>query len=233
MFREIFFTHRLKNFSLSQGASLFGVADVSGIKDEFDLSDRIKARTTRAVSLGVGLLSSVLADLKEEPTKLYYHHYRTANMYLDRIAFSVGRWIEESGFLAVPIPASQITDWKEQRAHVSHKKIGAMAGLGWLGRNNLLVSRKFGAQFRLATVLTDMPLRVDAPLRDQCGTCAACVRVCPVGAIQEEAASFKHLDCFKLLQDFQRRNIVGQFICGICVNACLSQRARSRRVRKF
>lgn len=231
--RDLINYRKLRNFSISQGASLFGVADIASFKNEFDLSGALKERVHRAVSLGVGLSRLILTEITAEPTKLYYHHYRTANMYLDRAAFAVAQWIEVRGFLSVPVAASQITDWQEQKAHLSHKKIAMLAGLGWIGRNNLLVSREFGAQLRLATVLTDMPLKVDAALEDACGACRACLAACPVGAIQEDASFFKHLDCFKLLQGFQKKNIVGQFICGICVNACLPRRARSRRVRKF
>ena len=211
---------RLKRFSTSQGASLFGVADISGVKGDFALSPDLTKKLSRAVCLGVGLSSLVLSEIREEPTKLYFHHYRTANMFLDQLAFNVSRWIKSRGSHAVPIPASQIIDWELQKAHLSHKKIGHLAGIGWIGRNNLLVSKKFGAQFRMATVLTDMRLKVDNPVRDDCGQCFLCVEACPVKAIRKSSADFKHLDCFEKLKSFQRQNIVGQFICGICVKAC-------------
>ena len=211
---------RLKRFSTSQGASLFGVADISGVKGDFALSPDLTKKLSRAVCLGVGLSSLVLSEIREEPTKLYFHHYRTANMFLDQLAFNVSRWIQSRGSHAVPIPASQIIDWELQKAHLSHKKIGHLAGIGWIGRNNLLVSKKFGAQFRMATVLTDMRLKVDNPVRDDCGQCFLCVEACPVKAIRKSSADFKHLDCFEKLKSFQRQNIVGQFICGICVKAC-------------
>ena len=212
--------HRLKNFSLSRGASLFGVADISDIKKDFELSQGLKKRVDRGVCLGISLSSLILSEIEQEPTKLYFHHYKTANMFLDQLAFIVSRWIEEQGACAVPIAASQIIDWELQRAHLSHKKIGYLAGLGWMGRNNLLVSKKFGAQFRMVTILTDMKLRADKPLKDDCGECLSCLEVCPVHAIRESGADFQHLICFEKLKSFQRQNIVSQFICGICVKAC-------------
>ncbi len=211
---------QLRIFSSSQGASLFGVADISQVKADFELAADIKKGLKRAVCLGVGLSSLILSEIEQEPTKLYFHHYRTANMFLDRIAFGAAQWIQEKGFLALPIPASQIIDWERQRAHLSHKKIGYLAGLGWIGRNNLLVSRKFGAQFRMATLLTDMPLKEDRPLSDNCGTCFDCIKACPVGAIKDRVEDFDHKACFQKLKSFQKRNIVGQFICGVCVKAC-------------
>jgi len=202
------------------GAEIFGVADIASVRDRFALAPDVAASFDRAVVLGVPLSEAVLAEIVDRPTKLYYHHYRTVNLFLDQLALRTVRWIEQAGSSALAVPASQITDWQNQAAHLSHKKIGELAGIGWLGRNNLLVHPRFGAQFRLVTVLTDMPLKAGRPLRDGCGPCRACVTVCPAGAIHETAADFDHRACFELLKGFQQKNIVGQYICGVCVKAC-------------
>jgi epoxyqueuosine reductase QueG len=122
--------------------------------------------------------------------------------------------------MALPIPASQIIDWERQQAHLSHKKIGRLAGLGWIGRNNLLVNPEFGAQFRLVTVLTNMPLKPDKPLESDCGECRRCLSCCPAAAIKEKQEDFDHKACFNKLKEFRRSGIVSQFICGVCVKAC-------------
>ena len=212
--------HQLKKFVSSKGADLFGVADVSAVKADFVLSETVKEKVDKAVCVGVGLSTLVLSEIEQEPTKLYFHHYRTANMFLDQLAFEAARWIQKKGFYALPVPASVIIDWEGQRAHLSHKQIGCLAGIGWIGRNNLLVSEQFGAQFRMATILTDMNLKTDHPLTRDCRDCGRCIEVCPVGAIQKQAKDFKHILCFEKLKSFQKQNIVGQFICGICVKAC-------------
>lgn len=228
MFSESKNYARLKKFAVSRGAALFGVADISGIKDEFDLGDGVKNCITRAVCFGASLSSLVLSEIDKVPTKLYFHHYRTANMFLDQLAFAVCQWVEAQGYSALPVPASQITDWQQQRSHMSHKKVGYAAGLGWIGRNNLLVSKKFGSQFRIATVLTDMRLKIDKPTRHNCGRCFACVDLCPAGAIGQNPEDFKHLVCFEKLKNFQKQNIVGQFICGVCVKACEEENGRRK-----
>jgi epoxyqueuosine reductase len=220
MLADLWNYSQLRKISRTLGAGLFGVADISAIKADFELSEGTKKRLNRAVCLGVGLSFPVLSEIEQEPTKLYFHHYRTANMFLDQMAFAVAGWIQERGFQALPVPASQIIDWESQKAHLSHKKIGVLAGIGWIGRNNLLVSKKFGAQFRLTTILTDMPLSANKPVREDCGQCVRCLDVCPVGAIGKDLKDFKHLACFEKLKDFQKQNIVGQFICGVCVKAC-------------
>ena len=210
----------LKNLSSRLGLDLFGVADISGIKNEFLLSGRSLAGLKRAISQGVRLSSSILSEIEDAPTRLYFHHYRSVNIFLDQAALQVCNYIQRKGYHALPIPASQILDWHNQKAHLSHKKIGYLAGLGWIGRNNLLVNKKFGSQFRLVTILTDMPLSIDKPLKEDCGRCRACVKICPAVAIKEDSAGFDHLRCFEKLQEFQRQRLVDQYICGVCVNAC-------------
>jgi epoxyqueuosine reductase QueG len=211
----------LKKVALKNGASLFGVADLSKVKtDDFLLDKELLDKFTYAISIGVVLSKGVLEDIKDHPTQLYFHHYRQINSLLDRIGIQIAGFIEEKGYLALPIAASQIVDWQNQRAHLSHKRVGVAAGLGWIGRNNLLINRKFGAQFRLVTILTNMPIKSDKPVKDNCGDCYACLEVCPAQAIKERPEDFDHLTCFAKLKEFQKKGYAGQYICGICVKAC-------------
>jgi epoxyqueuosine reductase len=211
---------RLMGFALDQGLSLFGVADVVGIREEFSLAPKLREKFDWGISLGKRLLDAVLEDIEDRPTRLYFHHYRQLNFFLDRAAFLLSSYIQESGFQALPIPASQIIDWERQRAHLSHKKIGYLAGLGFIGRSNLLVNPELGSRFRLVTVLTDMPLEADKPLEGDCGTCRKCLEPCPAQAIKEKKEEFDHRACFEKLKEFRKMGIVGQHICGICVKAC-------------
>jgi epoxyqueuosine reductase len=211
---------KLKKFALEQGISLFGVADITNIREEFLLDENLKSQFQNAISLGKRLMDSVLEDILDRPTPLYFHHYRQLNFFLDRTALLLSSYIQELGFKALPIPASQIVDWEKQRAHLSHKKVGYLAGLGWIGRNNLLVNPEFGARFRLVTVLTDMPLKADKPLNKDCGKCLKCLEPCPAQAIKEKKEDFDHWACFEKLKEFRRMGIVGQHICGVCVRAC-------------
>ncbi len=209
------------------GIALLGVADIRPVRDSFLLDPRTSRRFDRAISLALRLSDSILEDIEDRPTPLYFHHYRQANAILDRAAFSVAGFIQSRGFRALPIAASQIIDWDRQMGHVPHKRIGHLAGLGWIGRNNLLVNGENGARIRLVSVLTDMPLETDGPVEFGCGSCRACLSVCPAQAIHDEPAGFEHKACFAQLQDFRRKGLVSQFICGVCVKACRG-RAQSK-----
>lgn len=206
--------------ALELGFDLFGVADVTGMRGDFLLEPATRERFGRAVSLGKRLSDAVLDDIRDHPTQLYFHHYRQLNFFLDRGALLLADHIQKRGFGSLSIAASQLVDWDKQRAHLSHKHVGVAAGLGWLGRNNLLVNPELGSRFRLVTVLTDMPLDPDAPLARDCGACRACLANCPAGAIKETREEFDHQACFEKLKEFRKKGYVSQFICGICVRDC-------------
>ncbi len=210
----------LKKFTADLGISLFGAARVGPIKKEFLFSDEILKNLEYSITLGLRLSDGILEDIASFPTKVYYHHYRQANAILDQIAFKVSNFIQNKGYKALAVPASQIVDWEKQIAHLSHKKIGELAGVGFIGRNNLLVNPRIGARFRLVTILTDMPLEPDKKLEQTCGECRACMDVCPAGAIKENKEDFDHIKCFEKLKEFRNKRLVDQFICGVCVKAC-------------
>jgi epoxyqueuosine reductase len=215
----------LKAFAKDLGFDLFGVADVTGLRGDFLLEEKTRDRFGLAVALGKRLSDAVLDDIRDHPTTLYFHHYRQTNFFLDRGALLVADHIQKRGFGSLAIAASQIIDWEGQKAHLSHKHVGRAAGLGWLGRNNLLVNPELGSRFRLVTVLTDMPLEPDAPLDRDCGPCRACAAACPAGAIKDTREAFDHRACYETLKDFRKKGTTSQFICGICVRDCRSPKA--------
>lgn len=210
----------LKKISRDLSIDLFGVADIERIKKDFMLSQNLLERFNRAISLGIRLSKSILEEIENAPTRLYFHHYRTINAFLDQVALKLSNYLQKKGFLTLPVPASLIVDWQNQKAHLSHKKIGYLAGLGWIGRNNLLVNKELGSQFRLVSVLTNMPLKADKPVEKDCGDCRLCIKICPSGAIKDSPGEFDHIKCFEKLREFQKQHLVDQYICGVCIKAC-------------
>ena len=102
------------------------------------------------------------------------------------------------------------------------------AGLGWIGRNTLVLHREAGSYFFLAELLTDLELAPVALPADHCGTCVRCVRACPTGAL-EEGYTMEPRRCLAYLTIEHRSAIPVAlrpalenwiFGCDLCQEAC-------------
>ncbi len=216
----------LRNYAADKGADLFGVAETEKLKKYIhkELLD-VSAKLPYAISIGVRLQKSVLDTLINRPNMIYKTHYRQINTMLDYITQLTAGFIQREGYDALPISASYIIDWEKQNAHISHRHAALEAGVGYWGKNNLLVHPEFGAGIRLATILTDMPLKTDSPSRDKCDDCDACMVACPAEAIDDNGFDFDK--CFEQVKKFARDNYYNAHICGLCVRACADAKRKA------
>lgn len=68
---------------------------------------------------------------------------------------------------------------------ILEKQWAQIAGIGWQGKNSIIITREFGSCFFLGTIITTAEIEPDSPAKNYCGTCRKCIDACPTGAIVE------------------------------------------------
>jgi len=136
---------------------------------------------------------------------------------VSRIAIELGEHIRALGWPAKAYGNPNSTD-------ILHIPLAIEAGLGQLGKHGSLISKEYGSNFRLAAVLTDLPLTTDQPVDigvdDLCVSCQRCVLDCPPGAIFKEKQTVRgeskwYVDFDKCIPYF-----VKTYGCAICIEVC-------------
>ncbi len=224
------YTEIIKDKITGFGADLVGIADIEPLKELRVDPPWLLDPFTRAVSIAIKLPLATFEEIIDRPTPIYKSIYQTVNLILDQIAFNTAIALQDDGHYSLPMPASQVLDQENWYAAISHKAVARMAGLGWQGKNLLIITPQYGSRVRLATILTKAPLDVDGPVKNRCGDCTACQDACPSQAIKgvntethyknrNEAMYFSR--CVeKVTGEFAKIPEVGVPICGICIKVC-------------
>ena len=139
--------------------------------------------TLRVISLRMDYLpadASHPATVLRNPKLAYVSRYATGRDYHKLIRSRIQTLADRIVAAAGPFGYRAFTD----SAPVLEKALARNAGLGWIGKHSNLINPKAGSWFFLGELFTDLPLPVDRPFSENhCGTCSACIDICPTGAI--------------------------------------------------
>jgi epoxyqueuosine reductase len=224
----------VRDTAVGHGADFYGVADLSPAHDFIEAQGgEAVARFPRAVAIGKALINTVVDQMSNPPEKktaqLYrYFCYDLVNDQLDKIVLATTMAIQKTGYAAFPIPAAvHAVDGTRLVGVFSSKLAAHLSGLGWIGKNCLLVTPENGPRVRWASVLTDAPLTPTGTMvSPKCGDCDICVHACPVSALtgrpfsQEENRDerIRASDCDAYLRTTRER--LGVRACGMCMQSC-------------
>lgn len=224
--------HEIKSEALRLGAALVGIAAVA----DGDLFEGHAVPFTHAVCLGVPMDREEMQFAPQARAAVeVMRSYRAVS----RVAVALAAGIRARGWPARAYGNPNSTD-------ILHIPLAIKAGLGQLGKHGSLISREHGSNFRLAAVLTDLPVRPDAPVDigvdDVCRVCRRCVLDCPPAAIFDQPQLVRGVR--KWYVDFDKcvPYFVKTYGCSICIEVCpwsepgqgawLEQRVRAQRARR-
>jgi epoxyqueuosine reductase len=119
---------------------------------------------------------------------------------MDVLSEKVAEWLEAEGYKSIA---------KLKTGRLPHKTVALRAGLGFIGKNNLLVTTEYGCALMLGKVLTTAPFVTlsEIPREPQCGDCSICVDVCPTKALLGTTWSITTT----------RDEIITRKLCALCV----------------
>jgi epoxyqueuosine reductase len=210
-----------------------GFADLSNYQSELvRFGGSLVKGYRHGISIGIALPDSIVDHLPEREDvniscAYRLHGYEILNSRLNLVASVVSSFLNQKGCRTLPITAADRTDEENAIPTVSHKMIAHIAGLGWIGKNCLLITPRHGPRVRFISLLTNAPLEsIDSPLEQRCGDCSECVDICPVKAIKgknyqagesrEQRFEFKKCnDYFEHLKKTRKYPV-----CGMCLYVC-------------
>jgi len=114
-------------------------------------------------------------------------------------------------------------------APVMERQWAEKSGLGWLGKNTLLIHPKAGSFYFLAEIICDLEIATDHPIRDHCGTCTKCIDACPTQAISPQGYLLDASKCISYLTIELKEGIPHLFAgkmdnwmfgCDVCQDVC-------------
>lgn len=201
-------SRELKDYLISEGADLVGIGDIS------------QALAPEIMHLNRGIAIALDRRLNRD----------TVDMLMKLQHLAEG-WLKAFGHRSLSIPPD--SDRRKNKCISSlykmfcHKTAATCSGLGWIGKNGLVINKHYGPGLSWATVLTNAPLETDRPLvESECGDCDLCVRHCPSGALKghhwtigeplKELVSYEKCGSLKRSRNsFDRKPN-----CGFCITAC-------------
>lgn len=174
MDREL--SEETKKVLLTAGAVLVGIGDMSEVAN---------CPLPVGVAVAVPVPADIVKSLKNAPTKEYYDTYHFLNDKLDKI-IDIGKdFLTAKGYHVIAQTRKAVKlDRTQWISPLPHKTIATRAGIGWIGKNCLLVTQEYGAAIRISSLLTDAPLECNQPIDiSKCGECRLCVKACPGQAL--------------------------------------------------
>ncbi|MBL4933124.1 epoxyqueuosine reductase [Clostridium paridis] len=172
-------TSKLKNL----GASFIKTVDISKLTPKENMG------YNNAILIGIVLSPRYIYKLSKENT-LDYSEFSEKEHRADILADWTEEFIVSKGYKASSqsernLLQHDLFESEIKTTPLPHKKVAVLAGVGWIGKNNLLVTNEYGSALCMCSVLTDAPLPIEKSemVMPKCGDCTICKDICPAKVI--------------------------------------------------
>jgi Uncharacterized Fe-S protein len=214
-------SHKIETRLKKSGANFVHFVDIT------NLSEKENKNYHNAILFGINLSANYLQDVMNTPDYVQEMIRRKSDFSDDEFhltelktgecADEISQWLNNNGYEAYShSDKNQIDtgffDGIYQGTPLPHKTIARMAGIGWIGKSNLLVTPKFGSALCLGVIITNAPLEttLSNPIQSKCGNCNICINVCGHNALKG----------FEWNLNIKREEMLDVYKCTTCLN-CL------------
>ena len=214
----------LRDRLMEKGASLVGYADLSSVPQQ------IREGYRYGIAIGVALRPQIIRRLKTGPDMQYYYEYNRINTLLNELAECAAAILRKNSYEASPKTQSVVvTAEKTWSTVLPHKTVATRAGMGWIGKCALLVTKEYGSALRICSVLTNAELDTGEPVyKSMCGDCTRCRDACPGKAVSgkrwivgmQRDEFYKAHDCRKAAREMAAKAGIDLTLCGMCIYVC-------------
>jgi epoxyqueuosine reductase QueG len=232
-----YFTDLLKQINHE---GIFGIARFSSVFNDLMPIQKLKLEqllkehltdymnTGSILSIGIfyppDIIDCINVEKKGKIDKTLWNHYSNEYQHLNCMLKQISKQIAEKfNGIAIPptteTPAEKVKHVKDYYQHtISHRLVAEHAGLGWRGKNELLITKERGPAVRFTSIIIDLPLIQGCKLENKCGNCTACLDVCPFLKNKENLEDYRE-NCRKYIILLG----LSHDVCGKCIKACFRE----------
>ncbi|MCL2628311.1 MAG: epoxyqueuosine reductase [Oscillospiraceae bacterium] len=219
-------SEKVKSELLLLGADLVGFGNLE------ELPVDVRGGLPVGISVAVKYPKDVILGIKEYPTREYFDWYNKLNESLDMLVTKGAQFLRDMGYNAVAQTRDNVGYGEgNDNTTLPHKTVATRAGIGWIGKCALLVTKEYGSAIRISSILTDAPLHTAQPVNASlCGDCLLCTKHCPAGAVSGKLWDisvyrdefFDPVKCRKTARERAKIGFGGEdiTICGKCIEVC-------------
>ncbi len=212
---------RIGHLAREMGASHAGIADLRRMHEIQPKSFEECGPLLTGISICVPENDDLLDGLPMTDDAYRTSHYNEKIGLALKIGNRIAAMLDDAGY-----NAHRLSHPPKKGPTGLYKAVAHLAGIGWIGKNRLLITPERGPRVALAAVLTDAPLppTADKPMENRCGTCTRCIDICPTRCFSTEP--FGETDSLKGFKTgfcaLNRGTINPTYWggCGLCMKTC-------------